>query len=215
MENLLVVGLDLETGQEVDIGDRKPWEWVPKGHNGDRTLVCKDCYEGQDLSGEPRLVALVPKGRTGGRRRPHFAHPPGMAPPGGQHSRESLWHAKAKQRLRRWAETQGALARVEAYTHDGRRRSDVAIIVPGGGQVAIEVQLGELSDAQWLARHHDYVQAAITDVWLWHTVTWVPRVMFTLRQPGWLLDLDNDRIGLIHTPTGPSTRLPTVQAVRM
>jgi hypothetical protein len=196
--DLLVVGLDLETGQEVDISDREVPDWFRKGHNGDRTLVCKHCYEGEDLRGGRRVVALVPKGRKGGKRRPYFSHPPGMAPPGGRHSPESLWHAKAKQRLRQWAEAQGAQARVEAYTDDGRRRSDVRITMPGGGCVAIEIQLGELSDTQWLARHHDYAQAQITDVWLWHGTTWVPRVMFTHRQPGWLLELDNDRIALIH-----------------
>jgi hypothetical protein len=46
--------------------------------------VCKHCYEGQDLLGGPRMVALVSKGRLGGRRRAHFAHPPGMTPPGGR-----------------------------------------------------------------------------------------------------------------------------------
>jgi len=204
VEDLLVVGLDLETGQAVDIGDQEVWDWHRKGHNGDQTLVCKHCYEGEDLPDGPRVVALVPKGRTGGRRRKHFAHPPGMAPPGGRHSPESTWHAKAKQRLRQWAAAQGLRARVEAYTTDGRRRSDVAITLPGGAQVAIEVQLGELSDIQWLARHHDYVQVGIIDVWLWHRVTWVPRVMFARRQLGWLLDLDNDRLGLIHAQPGPA-----------
>jgi hypothetical protein len=209
-EDQLVVGLDLVTGLEVDIGDRDIWDWGAKGHNGDQTLVCKHCYEGEDLPGGPRVVALVPKGRTGGRRRKHFAHPPGMAPPRGRHHPESTWHATAKQRLRQWATAQGAQAQVEAYTGDGRRRSDVAITLPGGAQVAIEVQLGELSDTQWLARHHDYAQADITDVWLWHGATWVPRVMFARHQPGWILDLDNDQIGLLHAqpglkdpPTGP------------
>lgn len=203
--DLVVVGLDLETGQEVDIGNREVWDWARKGHNGDRTLVCEHCYEGEDLLGGPRVVALVPKGRIGGKRRKHFAHPPGMAPPGGRHSPESVWHAKAKQRLRRWAAELGARARVEAYTQDGRRRSDVAITVRGGGQVAIEVQLGELSDAQWLARHHDYARATITDVWLWHWAAWVPRVMFAHRQPGWILDLDRDQIGLIHAQPTPAS----------
>jgi hypothetical protein len=52
--------------------------------------VCLACYEGADLPDGPRTVALVPKGREGGARQQHFAHPPGMAPPGGQHSPESL-----------------------------------------------------------------------------------------------------------------------------
>ena len=82
--DLLVVGLDLVTGLEVHAGDRRTEEWRKKGHNGDRTLVCLACYEGADLPGGPRVVALVPKGREGGARQQHFAHPPGMAPPGGQ-----------------------------------------------------------------------------------------------------------------------------------
>jgi competence CoiA-like predicted nuclease len=104
----------------------------------------------------PCRVALVPKGKLGGQRRPHFDHPPGMAPPGGSHSPETVWHAEGKQRLARLAQGRGAQARVEAYTPGGRRRSDVAIIMPDGRRVAIEVQLGEISDAQWQARHEDY-----------------------------------------------------------
>jgi hypothetical protein len=57
--DLLVVGLDLETGQEVDIADREIADWHRKGHNGDQTLVCKHCYEGTDLPGGPRVVALA------------------------------------------------------------------------------------------------------------------------------------------------------------
>lgn len=77
--DLLVVGLDLVTGQEVHVGDREMWQWHRKGHNGDQTLVCHQCYDGADLPGGPRLVALVPKGRLYGQRRRHFAHPSGQA----------------------------------------------------------------------------------------------------------------------------------------
>ena len=98
--NLLVVGLDLVTGREVHAGDRRTEEWYKKGHNGDRTLVCLACYQGADLPDGPRTVALVPKGRDGGARQQHFAHPPGMVPPGGKHSPESLWHAEGKQAIR-------------------------------------------------------------------------------------------------------------------
>ena len=205
MVDLLVTGLDLGTGLEVHAGDRQSWEWHSKGHNGDRTLVCLQCYASADVPGGPRVVALVPKGRRGGRRRQHFAHPPGMAPPGGRHGREGAWHAEGKQRMRRWAETRGARARVEAWTPDRRRRSDVAVTLPDCRRVAIEVELGAVSDAEWLARHRDYARAGIADVWLWHEATWVPRVLFDAGQPGWILDLGNDRLGLLHAQPCPVT----------
>ena len=75
--------------------------------------------------------------------------------------------------------------------------------MPDGSRVAIEVQLGAVSDAEWLARHQDYAQAGIADVWLWHKATWIPRVIFDTGQPGWILDLDNDQLGLVHAQPGP------------
>jgi hypothetical protein len=38
--DLLVVGLGLESWQEVHASDRETWQWQPKGHNGDQALVC-------------------------------------------------------------------------------------------------------------------------------------------------------------------------------
>ena len=119
------------TGLEVHAEDRETWEWRKKGHNGNRTLVCLACYQGADLPDGPRVVALVPKGREGGARCRHFAHPPGMAPPSGRHHPESLEPAHGKQALRRWAIEQGFTAQVEARTADGQRRSDVEVILPG------------------------------------------------------------------------------------
>jgi len=202
--DLLVVGLDLVTGREVHAGDRRTEKWYEKGHNGDRTLVCLACYEGADLPDGPRTVALVPKGREGGARRQHFAHPPGMAPPGGQHSPESLWHAEGKQAIREWAEAQGFTAWVEARTADGRRRSDVEVILPGGHRLAVELQRGELSDAEWIARHEDYARAGITDLWLYHPDTRVPRVIFRHGQPGWRFDLGARTLGLVHAQPSPA-----------
>jgi hypothetical protein len=43
MVDLLVAGLDLDTGREVDAECRPVWNWRRKGHNGDQTLVCADC----------------------------------------------------------------------------------------------------------------------------------------------------------------------------
>ena len=122
----------------------------------------------------------------------------GWRRPVGRHHPESLWHAEAKQQIARWARDRGARARVEAWACDGRRRSDVAITLPGGGQMAAEAQLGDISDVQWLARHDDYARAGITDVWLWSSATWVLRVMFTSGQPGWILDLQHGKLGLTY-----------------
>ena len=155
--DLLVVGLDMVTGLEVHAEDRETREWRKKGHNGDQTLVCLACYQGADLPDGPQVVALVPKGKEGGARCRHFAHPPGMTPPQGRHNPESLEHAYGKQALRGWAADQGFPARVEAWTADGRRRSDVEVILPGGARVAIELQCSEITDAEWLDRHEDYV----------------------------------------------------------
>jgi hypothetical protein len=46
MTDLYVPGLDLSTGLAVDAVDRNVWEWRRKGHNGDGTLVCLECYQG-------------------------------------------------------------------------------------------------------------------------------------------------------------------------
>jgi len=202
--DLLVVGLDLVTGLEVHAEDRETWEWWKKGHNGDQTLVCLACYQGADLPGGPQVVALVPRGRVGGARCRHFAHPPGMAPPGGRHSPESLDHSAGKQALRGWAASQGFAARVEAWTADSRRRSDVEAILPGGVRVAIELQCSEITDTEWVARHEDYVRAGITDVWLWHPRLQVPRVVFQYDQPGWRFDLEAGKIGLHYAHPDPA-----------
>lgn len=195
MPELHVPGLDLVTGLEVAAGDRKTWEWKPKGHNGDRTLVCLECYLGADRPDGPRTVPLVPRGKVGGARQPHFAHPPGMAPPGGHHSSESAWHSQTKHRLERWAIAQGAAARIEARTADGRRRTDVSVSLPGCLALAVEVQFSSVTDAEILARGEDYLRAGSTVVWVWRGSP--PHVLYEFGQPGWVYDLDLDRIGLV------------------
>jgi hypothetical protein len=192
---LYVPGLDLSTGLAVDAGDREVWEWRRKGHSGDGTLVCLECYQGADRRGGPLAVPLVPRGRVGGARQPHFAHPPGMAPPGGHRNRESAWHWEAKHRLARWAITRGAVARVEARTADGRRRSDVSITLPGGRLLAVEVQHSPVTDAEVLARREDYLRGGITVVWVWHGRP--PHVLYRFGEPGWVYDLAQDQIGLV------------------
>jgi Competence protein CoiA-like family len=202
--DVLVIGLDLATGLEVHAEDRKTLEWRKKGHNGDQTLVCPACYQGAELPDGPRVVALVPKGKEGGARCRHFAHPPGMAPPSGRHNPESLEHAHGKQALRGWAMDQGFAARVEAWTGDGRRRSDVEVILPGGARVAIELQCSEITYAEWLDRHEDCVRAGITDVWLWGPGVWIPRVVFRYGQPGWRFDLEAGKIALVYAHPDPA-----------
>jgi hypothetical protein len=109
--DLYVCGLDLSTGRVVQADQREVWEWRPKGHNGDGTLVCHHGTGSPD--GAPVVVPLVPRGRIGGTRRRHFAHPPGVAPAGG-HSPETAWRWEVKHRLCRWVQAAGADARVEA-----------------------------------------------------------------------------------------------------
>lgn len=202
--DVLVVGLDLVTGLEVHAEDRETREWRKKGHNGDQTLVCLACYQGADLPDGPQIVALVPKGKEGGARCRHFAHPPGMTPPHGRHNPESLEHARGKQVLRGWAMDQGFTARVEAWTVGGRRRSDVEVILPGVARVAIELQCSEITDAEWLDRHEDYVRAGITDVWLWGPGIWIPRIVFRYGQPGWRFDLQAGKLALIYAYPDPA-----------
>lgn len=93
-DDLLVVGLNLETGREVHVSDAGREYWYARGYSGRRTLVCALCYAGIDAEPGTRVPLLI-RSKTGGQRRPHFAHPPGQAPAGGHHP-ESLWHLTAK-----------------------------------------------------------------------------------------------------------------------
>lgn len=95
-------------------------------------------------------MPLVPRGKVGGARQRYFAHPPGMALPGGCPTPESAWHWETKHRLARWAMAQRAAARIEARAADGRRRSDVFVALPGGQLMALEVQFSPITDAEVL-----------------------------------------------------------------
>jgi hypothetical protein len=127
-----------------------------------------------------------------------------MAPPGGRHNPESLDHSGGKQALRGWAANQGFAARVEAWTADGRRRSDVQVILPGGIRVAMELQCSKITDAEWVARHEDYVRAGITDVWLWDRRIELPGVVFQYDQPGWRFELETGKLGLHYAHPDPA-----------
>lgn len=196
MPDLYVPGLDLCTGLVVEAGDRPVWELRKKGHNGDGTLVCLACYQGTDWPDGPHVVPLIPRGRVGGIRQPHFAHPAGLGPPGGHHDGESAWHWQAKQRLGRWACAAGATARIEAWTADRRRRTDVSVTLASGARLAIEVQYGRITDAEVLARRDDYARAGISVIWVWRQETGIPHVLYQLGELGWVLDLAADRMGL-------------------
>lgn len=188
MSELLVMGLDLATGRQVHIDERPITVWKTKDLTGSRSLVCLYCYHGTDLP-EPRVVPLVAKGRLGGRRRAHFAHPPGCAPATGHHP-ETQWHLQAKTELPCWARRQSEVgeAWVEVWTPDRQRRSDVSLTLTNGRRIAIEVQRAPLTDFQWLQRHHDYRANGIADVWLWHPAIGVPTVALAAGLMGWLLD---------------------------
>ncbi|MFI5734141.1 competence protein CoiA family protein [Kribbella sp. NPDC051587] len=179
-KELLVIGFDLATGREVHVDDQSVESWRRKGQQGDGSLVCLFCLQGWDCP-EPRQVPLVVKGRIGGQRRPHFAHPPSEAPVGG-HGPETRWHAEAKRCIARWAESQPDVVGVvdEQWIPGRVRRSDVLVELRSGAQVAFELQQQSLTDHAWRVRHRDYVEAGITDVWLWHPATGCPE-LFTQR----------------------------------
>jgi hypothetical protein len=103
--------------------------------------------------------------------------------------------------------------------------------LPGGVRVAVELQCSEITDAEWVARHEDYVRAGITDRWFWHRRLQMPRVVFQYDQPGWRFDLEAGKIGLhyvqpdsaavraasesrecglVHSPPCPEDRLATL-----
>jgi hypothetical protein len=193
-----VSGLDLSTMRVVQPDERKTWEWYDKGHNGDRTLVCLECYHGSGTpDGRRHLVPLVPKGKVNGARRQHFAHPPGTAPVGG-HSPETAWHWEVKHRLAQWVEESAeASARVEAWTTDGRRCSDVEVTFVDGARLAIEVQLSPMTDTELLARRADYARLGTALVWAWPSDEKVPHVLFKFGEPGWVFDPVKDQLGLV------------------
>lgn len=165
-DDLLVVGLDLETGDEVHVTDDTRDYWRARDYSGRRTLVCALCYAGIDAAPRTRKPVVV-RGRDGGVRRTHLAHLPRQAPVGGHHS-ESVWHLSAKAVLADWARRQPGVAdlAIERFTPDRTRRSDVRVYFDDGRQVALEVQATLLTDREWSARHADYQRQGITDVWL-------------------------------------------------
>lgn len=165
--DLFVVGYDLEHDQVVHIGDASLRYWHARGYRQRETLVCAMCRSGRDAP-VGTLVPLVVVGVVGGQRRPHFRHPPHMAP-AHEHEPESVWHLTAKAALASWARQLANVREVsvEWVTPYRTRRSDVRVRLTDGSRVAFEVQSSVLGDIPWLERHEDYQRQGIRDIWLW------------------------------------------------
>ncbi|MEU2032784.1 competence protein CoiA family protein [Nocardia amamiensis] len=138
-------------------------------------------------------MPLVVKGPIGGERRPHFAHPSGHGPAGGQHEPESEWHLASKEAVATWARTQPDVidVRSEVWLPNRKRRCDVRVVFADGSEVALEVQSYRLTDADWGDRHRDYRRAGVADVWLWHPDSPVPWMILSGTehpQQIWMLD---------------------------
>ncbi|MGW3930386.1 competence protein CoiA family protein [Streptomyces microflavus] len=189
-DDLLVIGLDLDTGREVHIEDRSMGQWRTLGYRHRESLVCAACFHGLDGTALGTRVPLIPRGRVGGARRHHFAHPPHMAPPGGHHS-ETLWHLEAKTRLERWARSLPDVVQVrqEQWTPDRERRADVHVRLGDGSPLALEAQSSLITDQLWQHRHRDYAAAGIRDIWFMRPGTALPRVLLAEQTPVCFLDL--------------------------
>lgn len=188
----LTVALDLSCGQYVcaptDPADPQIHDFRSKSLTGDRSLVCAACFieRGDE-------VPVVVRARLGGQRRPHFAHPAGLAPVGGRHHPETLWHLTGKAVLAEWARSQPGVieADTEVWLPDRERRADVRVLFADRREVALEVQAGPLTDAEWSQRHHDYRRNGVVDVWFWHPASrphWIVLSDPDSRQHLWTLD---------------------------
>lgn len=185
--DLLVVGYDLGSGEEVHIGDQPLEHWRARGYGRAEQVVCLYCWNGVDAPSGTR-VPLLARGRIGGLVRPHFAHPPGTAPVGGHHP-ETVWHVTAKHRLARWARSLPQVARVqlERWTPGRERRADVWVQLHTGAVLALEAQSELITDELWQARHRDYAANGIRNVWFLRPGTRVPHVLFAEGIPAWTL----------------------------
>ncbi|MBF6207263.1 hypothetical protein IU483_24690 [Streptomyces gardneri] len=194
--NKLTVALDLVRQQydyaPTDPADPRMDDLRARSYRGDRTLVCALCYAGIDAAPGTE-VPLVVKGPISGIRRPHFAHPSGQGPAGGQHDPESEWHLASKKTVATWARTQPDVVdvRSEVWLPNRKRRCDVRVVFADGSEVALEVQSYRLTDADWRDRHRDYRRTGVVDVWLWHPQSPVPWMILSGTehpQQIWMLD---------------------------
>ncbi|MCX4681742.1 competence protein CoiA [Streptomyces sp. NBC_01433] len=227
-DDLLVVGLDLDTGREVHIEDRPMDQWRTLGYRHRESLVCAACFHGLDGTVPGTHVPLIPKGKIGGARRHHFAHPPHMAPPGG-HRPETLWHLEAKAQLERWARSLPGVVQVrqEQWTPGRERRADVDVQLADKNRIALEAQSGLITDQLWQHRHRDYAEAGIRDLWFMRPGTALPHVLLAEQTPVCFLDLSDRAVRVVwagptHAPaaggrarTRPSTPCTTRRAQEM
>ena len=179
--DLLNIGYDLDAQAEVHIGDRPLPQWHALGYTGTRRIVCYVCWRGIDAEMGTQ-IALVARGRLGGRNRPHFAHPPGTGRHDSRAARETIWHLNTKHRLARWAAMLPNVVSAipERWTPDGKRRADVSVLLRDGSRLALEAQSRIITDRHWRDRHADYAAAGIHDVWFLAPGTEPPHVLFDL-----------------------------------
>ncbi|MBF6332415.1 competence protein CoiA family protein [Nocardia transvalensis] len=182
--NNLTVALDVVHHQYVcapaDPAHPLMDELRAKSCSGDQTLVCALCYAG--VGAPPGTwVPVVVRGRIGGEKRPHFAHPAGQGPAGGTHEPESMWHLASKMALEAWARAQPSVVDVhsEVWLPNRERRCDVRVTFADGSQIALEAQGYRMTDAEWTNRHRDYQQNGVTDVWLWHPNSPIPWIVLS------------------------------------
>jgi hypothetical protein len=216
--DLLVVGYDLDTESEVHIGDRSMPEWHAIGYGGTRRLVCYLCWRGVDAAVGTE-VALVPRGRVGGKRRAHFAHPPGAGVHDSRAAKETIWHLNTKHRLAAWARGLPNVveAVAERWTPDRKRRADVSVELVDGHRIALEVQSRIITDRDWEARHANYAANGITDVWFMRPGAETPYVLHELGVPTFTINDDHTlllQLGIGHPPDFPVVggRDPQVRA---
>jgi hypothetical protein len=106
-----------------------------------------------------------------------------------------------------WAARQPGVSGVEPerWTSDRSRRADVLITFTGGARLAVELQTRPLTDADWTARHRDYMQQGIVDLWLWHPHVARPGILLDQHVDLWFLDVAEHKIGV---PLGQAHQRP-------